>query len=329
MSLRINLRRKNAPDKSRNIEKLKTEFNLDIAYAGVKEKRCFADILSKHCGIEPNVVSFALLNTENCTVDTGINRNALLWSTLGQLTVQVDDDSICRLMPAPLSQAGLSLDSRFNVYENWFPPEAEISNSTEQCTADADFFAIHEQLLGQSLHRCIEQLGDVELNFDRAGARLLREGAAGHVLATSIGVAGDSGIGSSHYYLSLDGEERARLIETEASYRYYMSNHKLIRSVRRHRKRCGLLQWIESGIGQSKNAAALPSSAAWTGLCLFKLTIFVSTPSDSLWRSWHVTSPTSTIPSRRSSQTNSEGETGGEIIERLVNGLALWNTTRQ
>ncbi|RTL43705.1 MAG: hypothetical protein EKK48_08140 [Candidatus Melainabacteria bacterium] len=306
------------------LRRLKAEFNLDIEYAGVKEKRRFADILSKHCDIEPTAVSFALLNIDNCVVDTGINRNALLWSTQGQLTVQVDDDSICRLMTAPLSQAGLNLDSRFNVYENWFPPVPEILNLTEQCTTDADFFAIHEQLLGQRLHSCIEQFGGGELNFDHASARLLRGGTSRTVLATSIGVTGDSGIGSSHYYLSLDGEERRRLIETEANYRYYMFNHKLIRSVKRATvSDAAFCSGFNLGLDNRKMLPPfLPvqrgQDCVFSNLlhvCLHELTGFLP------WALRHNQSnPEKFLQAdlqKRILYRNS-----GEIIERLVNGLA-------
>lgn len=306
------------------LEKLTAEYNLNITYSGVNEKRHFVEILSKHCGIEPQVVSFALLNTNNCPVDTGLNRNTLLWSTLGQLTVQVDDDSICRLMPAHLSQAGLNLDSRFNVYENWFPPEPEITNLSERCTDDANFFAIHEQLLGQPLHRCVTRLADSELDFDRAGARLLRNGASRTILATSIGVAGDSGIGSSHYYLNLDGEERSRLIESEAKYRYYMSNQKLIRSVSRATvSDTAFCSGLNLGLDNRKMLPPfLPVQRGQD--CVFSNLLHVCQQGLTGFLPWALlhnqAAPEKFL--QADLQRKILYRSSGEIIERLVNGLA-------
>lgn len=216
------------------LTRLQTEFGFETFYAGRDEKNEFVERLAAHCGISPEVIGFALVNDEKCPVDTGINRNALLLSSLDQLTVQVDDDSVCRLASCPESTPGLALDSKFNAAEFWFPTEEEVKTLGDEFTIE-NFFALHEKLLGQPLVKCIDQYADADLNLNGASANFFcrSQRHQARVFATSLGVAGDSGVGSSFYYLNLDDKQRSRLLSSQADYHYSMFNHQVIRGVTR------------------------------------------------------------------------------------------------
>jgi hypothetical protein len=88
------------------IAALQKELGIEVLYAGLAEKNDFVERLAAESGIAVEVVRFALLNDENCPSAVGANRNALLLSSLDELTLQVDDDTICLLSPGPESSSG-------------------------------------------------------------------------------------------------------------------------------------------------------------------------------------------------------------------------------
>jgi hypothetical protein len=57
------------------------------------------------------------------------------------------------------------------------------------------------------------------------------EHGGGRVAFTSIGVAGESGMDGSYYFLVLDAKSRARLMISESQYRFSLTNHQVRRSV--------------------------------------------------------------------------------------------------
>jgi hypothetical protein len=62
--------------------------------------------------------------------------------------------------------------------------------------------------------------------------RQLRAGAA-RVAVTGVGVAGDSGMASSLYFLMVDGPGHQRLLHSERDYRFALDNHQVLRAVTR------------------------------------------------------------------------------------------------
>jgi hypothetical protein len=204
-------------------------YGVDISYLGPAEKRDFARRLAAR-GLDARSVDFAILNPERCPNDTGSNRNALLLSTVGECTLQVDDDTVCRVMPWIAKREGVRFTSKFNPTEFAFMDEE--GRLPEERFESRDFFALHETLLGKSAGELIQRHGLETRGFEQPRATLFRriEGGGARIAMTALGVAGDSGMGSSVLFLQLEGESRASLMRSESVYRNALSYHRLIRA---------------------------------------------------------------------------------------------------
>jgi hypothetical protein len=208
---------------------LAKQFGVNIIYLGTEEKREFARRLVAQ-GADPGPVDFAVLNPEGCPNDTGANRNALLLGTVDQCTVHVDDDTLCRVMPWAAPRQGVRFTSKYNPTEYAFLDEDEVVPAHR--FEAVDFFALHETLLARSAGELIARHGLETQGFEAPTARLFRqiERGGARVAMTQLGLAGDSGMASSNYFLTLDGEPRANLTRSERVYRSALSRHRMIRA---------------------------------------------------------------------------------------------------
>jgi hypothetical protein len=217
------------------LEALKARHAGELAYAGPEEKEHFAAALVRQTGSPPEAVAFALGNPESCPIATGANRNALLLHTVGDLLLQVDDDTACQLAPAPGSHPGLAFSSQYDPTEFWFLPEGEPTLPGSPL-ASGDLLAVHEQLLGKSPGACVAGWpGNADPDLEQTGAGFFRrlQAPGPRVVVTAAGVAGDSGMGSSVFFLLLDGNSRARLLRSERDYRSALACHKILRAAPR------------------------------------------------------------------------------------------------
>ena len=180
------------------LRELGGRFAADVCYAGSEEKEAYVRKLAA-AGASEEAARFALLNPEGFPITTGGSRNALLLHAVGELLLQVDDDTLCRVAPAPEVRPGLALSSRHDPTEFWFPA-GEPSAAGED-----DLLAVHERLLGRGLADCA---AEADPDPGEAGAEFFRrlDRGEGRVLVTAAGAAGHSGMGSSLYFLSLEGE---------------------------------------------------------------------------------------------------------------------------
>ena len=203
-----------------------------INYIGENEKSAYAEALVKEKGLPQEVVHFALFDAEGLGFTYGLNRNLLLLETTGKKMAMFDDDTVCRLTEAPGRGQALSVLSavdptEFCFYSNFSAIEETVPFIEE------DILKIHEQLLGKDLCECIHASGS-RVNIDQMNASFMEKimGGGGHVLATMTGVVGDSGMGSvPSYYLTLSGDSRQRLLQTEEGYRVYLKNRQVLRKV--------------------------------------------------------------------------------------------------
>jgi hypothetical protein len=162
-------------------------FNTRIRYGGRKKKSRFAAALAAESAVPPEIIRFALFGDERCTRSTGANRNALLLDAAGSLVLAVDDDTLCRIAPAPGSEAGLSFFSGYDPSEFWFFPDR--GGATESVSfAGIDVLGCHEALLGSA----VDGLGGLAET-------------SGRVVMTLNALVGDSGMASPRYYLTLTG----------------------------------------------------------------------------------------------------------------------------
>jgi hypothetical protein len=178
-----------------------------FVYLGPRERTGLAEALLR-AGLPEAAVRFALLPDGGWPVATGAARNALLLHAAGEPLLQVDDDTLCRLAPAPGARPGLAFSPRPDPTEFWFP-DGEGPVLPSGGPGEADLLAVHEGLLGQTL----------------PGPN------GGPVLATAAGVAGDSGMGTAVYFLLLEGASRERLVRSPEGYRSALSGRRLLRAV--------------------------------------------------------------------------------------------------
>jgi hypothetical protein len=206
--------------------------SVDIAYAGVDEKRALAAALARDGEIPPDVIEFALFDPEGCGRSTGANHNAQLLYSAGQLFVSVDDDTTARLAATPGAEAGIALSSEYQSQPTWF--YADRARAVDAAAfGDHDAVAIHEQVLGRTASACLSELNPASLAVDRLGAMLLRQiqSGRGRVLVTQTGLVGDAASAYPPALSHLSGESWARLVANEPTYREAMRSREVARGI--------------------------------------------------------------------------------------------------
>jgi hypothetical protein len=200
---------------------LKAEHEVEISYGGLEEKIRFAKKLIDAQAAPPEVVRFALFDSERCGLVTiGANLNAMLLHTAGDAVLSIDDDTVCRVAPAPAldERVGFASARRFSPThpcEVYTFPDRETALRAATYT-ETDVLALHEQFLGR----------DVRQLFAEAPS-------AGRVAVTLNGLLGDCGWGSPLFYLLLSGDSFERLIRSEAEYRQTCTSREMWRTVQR------------------------------------------------------------------------------------------------
>ena len=184
-----------------------------VRYAGREEKRRFADALTLASGVDAEIVNFALFGDDRCARLTGANRNSLLLDTAGSLVFSADDDTVCRTSVAPEMRDSVTFTTAYDPTEFWFFAGREELLAASQ-EAPMDLLAGHERFLGRGL----EHLGG-------------EVPPTGTVTITLQGLAGDSGMGSPRYLLTLAGASRTRLLASTGTYSSGLTNRDVIRVV--------------------------------------------------------------------------------------------------
>ncbi|MFT3776540.1 MAG: hypothetical protein QM820_65195 [Minicystis sp.] len=205
-----------------------------VFHAGIPEREAYAAALAARADVPLDLARFAVLNPDGFPQDTGSSRNTILLHAAGDLHVQVDDDTRCRLAPAPGRLPGLALTSQSDPTESWFPREGEPALPDRACV-DQCYVALHEEFLGKSAAGCAEDARRHGLDLERASAALFRrlDPGGGRVLYTMTGCAGDTGTGSMWHYLLFRGPSRDRLLTSEDHYRRAFTGRQAVRAAPR------------------------------------------------------------------------------------------------
>jgi hypothetical protein len=211
------------------LQSLKKQFGNAALYINKESLRVYADQLAECSGVSSEIAEFAVLNPEQCPVNTGANRNALLLATIGESIAQVDDDTVCSIAACHEMREGIRLTSVTSAAKLWFfedKPPVEPDDSL-------DFFALHEQMLGSSLPEQVNQISPelVHMHEVTPGFFHAASGGCNRILVTSMGLVGDHGGANPLAFLTLAGNTRAALMRTEETYSESMANHLVVRSV--------------------------------------------------------------------------------------------------
>lgn len=197
------------------LQRFKSDFNAQIRYAGLEEKSRFAKALASESAVPLEIIRFALFGDERCLLSTGANRNCLLLDTVGTLVLSVDDDTRCRIAPAPQREDALAFYSGYDPSEFWFFSDRARAIESVRF-GEIDVLGCHEALLGNIV-------ADVGGPAD----------VTGRVAITLHGLVGDSGMASPRYYLGLAGASRERLVTSQDAYRSAFRSREVLRTVRR------------------------------------------------------------------------------------------------
>jgi hypothetical protein len=211
----------------RVLDELRNTFPGEVRYAGAAERERYVAAMVR-AGADPDAARFALLPDESLFA-AGANRNLLTLHAAGRVLLQLDDDMLSRAAVVPDARTGLALTARTDPTEFWFLPGA--LPTVGELPGTADVAGIHEALLGRRLADCTA--GPPDLDGADATFFLRLRAAGGRVRVTTAGVAGDSGMGATAYYLMLRGSSRDRLHSSESHYRAAVSGSPVVRAVTR------------------------------------------------------------------------------------------------
>jgi hypothetical protein len=180
----------------------------------------YADRLARAAGAERGLLDFAFGDPEGAGFACGANRNLQLLHGAGEIVASADDDVVCRPARTPSGDASkLRIFSIREALDRWyFGGRDEVLAAVPE--AEVDFFGEHERMVGRGLSGLAREFGEVAF-AGKAGGMLGRmaPGCAPRVAASFSGHYLDPGIPTSVYLLCLEGENLARLTESEGFYR--------------------------------------------------------------------------------------------------------------
>ncbi|WP_139240414.1 glycosyltransferase family 2 protein [Fodinibius roseus] len=189
----------------------------------------FANVIAKISGAPIEVVRFGLLGDLRCGIRTGASRNTLLLLAAGELSLQVDDDTICNIVRPPDSTDGIALSSEAECNQYWYYDNLDQALA-QSYREEGDILSLHEALLGKHPAQLIEQHDSVKI--DHLGNTLLKklEQPEATVAFTMAGALGDWGMHRHWPRLGSEGRYQ-RLVENPDSYRDYLRTRQLFRGI--------------------------------------------------------------------------------------------------
>jgi acyl carrier protein len=221
------------------LHRLSVQHGVDVFYGGLEEKTRFARRLVAS-SLPPDVVDFAVSGVERTGNTFGSNQNALMLHTVGNMLFAADDDTVCRIAPAPESRDGIGVSLGHDPSEYWFFPDRETAVRSA-AFSDEDILEIHERLLGRKLSDIASEEGEAAaLRFRLADSSRPPTSAQpdGRVAITFTGLLGDCGWGSPFGYwgapmgfLLLNDESHQRLGSSDAAYRATCTSREILRVV--------------------------------------------------------------------------------------------------
>ena len=199
----------------------KSKYGMQVYYADLVERSKFSSRLAQHAGVDPEVVAFAVMGDTRCNSSVGACRNAFLLDAVGELLVQTDDDTVCRITGRGTEGGGLRVASR-DPHSYWFYDDVSAATADAEFE-ERDFFGMHERLLGRSLRSCLSMVEHESgtLDVSEASTTILDDLTLMdvQVASTYTGALGDSGGRHHGFRLFLDGVSHNRLVREETIYR--------------------------------------------------------------------------------------------------------------
>lgn len=220
---------------------ISANFGRNIYYAGIKERRNYCKLLSDYVGLPPDIIEFAFLGDDRCDYSYGSNRNTLLVHSVGEVCLQTDDDTICKIAPSPNIDRGLALSSANHLNEFWF--YASRSAAFGSVTPiEKDLLSIHEKLLGKPVCDAIKL--NIDDGINAAQPLLMNDINSdfienmqlpdAKIAVTYVGSVGDSGLRKNYNAarLFLKNGNFERLIRSKHEYSMNINTRNIVRTAR-------------------------------------------------------------------------------------------------
>ena len=197
---------------------LGSEYQVPISYTDRRSRTKLALELAGAAEVDPDIVAFALTGDERCDISIGACRNTFMLDSVGEVSVQADDDTVCQVIAPSVEEPSLKFTSddaqSYRFYEEMSSALAEAS------LVEQDFLGLHDELLGCYVASCIPA-DDERLDVTEAKASFVKSlsTSGARVVRTQVGALGDSGMSHHGFRLFLDKASHERLVRSEATYR--------------------------------------------------------------------------------------------------------------
>lgn len=212
---------------------LKNEAGLDLFFAGREEAEIFAKKASERGGFPEETLRFALLDVERFGMTYGVCRNAVLLHFPESLILMADDDTVCKTTCAPGKGERFVISPEVDPTDFCFYPDFETIER-DVPFSQTDVLGLHEELLGRGVAAAAAPYhADGKLEVDGLSPSFFRRLSRGNIRirATMMGIAGDCGMSSPSYLLTLKGPSRNRLVRSGETYRACLLSRQILRKV--------------------------------------------------------------------------------------------------
>ncbi|MDR8393817.1 hypothetical protein NC796_21875 [Aliifodinibius sp. S!AR15-10] len=217
-------------DRSRQtIAKICKEYQTELLWIDRELRHKLAAEMTKTTETPKDIARFALLGDSRCSLQTGSSRNTLLLLAAGQPSIQVDDDTQCKIISPPASEETLALSSQAESHRYWWDPNGSAFGKRHQ--EQIDYLGLHELFLGKQPGSLIQQHGEPDIQqlkgplFKQIGRQET------HNAISLVGAYGDSGMFRHWQRLCLEGDSFDRLVTNKSAYETSLRTRKFYRGV--------------------------------------------------------------------------------------------------
>jgi hypothetical protein len=202
----------------RALDEVRREFSAPIRVVDRRVRARLAEDLARDLRgtLAPEAIRFAILGEALQGYAVGAARNCMLLWSAGRPLVCFDDDTFPPAAPAIGSRPGLVLDAAHDPTElHFFPGRSEAFAAAPR--ESVDVIGLHEQLLGRSVAACVADLPE-GVSIETPDDPRRWQDPSARVVATMLGLAGDSGMAEPVYYFLLGGASRERFVRAHAAF---------------------------------------------------------------------------------------------------------------
>jgi hypothetical protein len=219
------------------LHSLQREYDLEILYLDRDYREEYIRNLVNNIDLPEEILRFGLLGDVMCRYTVGANRNLLLLHNIGNLHLQVDDDTVCKIVSTVESTSKFTFTSKDANEYRFYLDENSINDELNYC--QSDILSIHESLLGKNINSIINEnkINNNEIDFEGINSKFLDDVSCknANICVSFSGVFGDSAMDTDRnvlFRLFLEGDSYKRLIKNTEDYAWKLTTRYILRSPR-------------------------------------------------------------------------------------------------